>query len=120
MSSPNITPLMSRRDLSRSHVRQRRCLKKPGAPPGIQTPYENKRGRRVSDRRTRKSRVQEMNRALSAGPFARFILGRCPRLILNAAPLALTEVKPLCQMALDYFGLADANFQRRGSGPSTP
>jgi hypothetical protein len=61
-----------------------------------------------------------MNRAFSAGPLALFILGRCARLVLNAAPLALTEAKPLCQMALDYFDFADANFQICGSGPSGP
>ena len=61
-----------------------------------------------------------MNSAFSAGRFALLILVRCPRLVLNAAPLALTEVKPLCQMALDYFGFADANFQICRSGPSAP
>jgi hypothetical protein len=49
--------------------------------------------------------VRKVKRAFSAGPFlTRFILGRCPRLPLNAAPLALNGFPNLSQRT---FGAVD-------------
>jgi hypothetical protein len=61
-----------------------------------------------------------MNRAFSADPFTLLILGALPEATIECRAFGAHGVKPLCQMALDYFAFADANLQISRSGPSTP